>query len=826
VPSLTRSIAFALLLAALLPATAPGKPDLPQAASIDSISPAVADRGALVTITGNGFGAQNVRITVDGRPAKVMSATGSTATFRVPPLAGPGNTIVSATNPGGQTGTIALHIRFDGVSTPVLAGGAATATIGHGGGSLTAGSVTLTVPAGALSEDERITMTPLADLADSPLEGTLIGGVRLEPEGLRFLRPATLTMPLPAGGAAADILGFGSAGDGRELHLRPRTITGGIVALELWHFSTGGASSGGATAAAILQSHTPSSAEQQALQRITIAEAACVLEQAQGITGGPACANERPESVRALFDWYINAVRPGLQGAGNAPSFDAEVALVEWLAWQAEVARVFRNSAPPQCGTLQNECDQAHGLATTAVGAHAQRRLNNCTGTSLASQMRDVARMADFAGAGALDLTTLTPPLPDATNGDLLHDCAHLRIDVLDFPAIPALLHTNTLRGRVVTDVKNGADRTDVPFTLTVDGTLVGSAAGGSFQTTLTPTGAPLNATLEAEATNPALQITAFTAVEHLVRLQVRDRLQFQALSSTSVPAGGSITLRVRVAGDDMAGMAIVIGGPGTTNPSPLLTNGQGEATAVFTVLPGATQPNDVVTAVLPDGTSAGINITIAPNVIVSLSPNAVLLNAGAAQNFTASVFGSFLGVTWSTSGGGQIVTTGSLTARYEAGSTPGTFSVTATSISDPTRSATATVTIQAPASVEGLYIGDLCVKGFFQNDFSCIPNMQLAYQCSLESKVQPGRVCGWFASAGALQVPNMATFCQIETNGTSAGGAFTGRITFCRFAPPTARQAGAQINGSVGNGLLSFTLVATDPDGSVLEERFIGTKF
>ena len=61
---------------------------------------------------------------------------------------------------------------FDGTATPVLEQAeAVSATIGRSGGSLAAGGLTLTVPAGALSEDHSITMTPLTDLADSPLEG-------------------------------------------------------------------------------------------------------------------------------------------------------------------------------------------------------------------------------------------------------------------------------------------------------------------------------------------------------------------------------------------------------------------------------------------------------------------------------------------------------------------------------------------------------------------------------------------------------------------------------------------------------------------------------
>lgn len=693
----------AVLGATVLAGSAASKTDSAQAVGISSISPAVADRGGVVSITGHGFGARNLEVTVGGIAAELLSATGSKASFRVPALAGPGRVLVRATNPGGRVGEIGLMVRFDGVATPVLSGGAATATIGRSGGSLTAGGLTLAVPPGALSGDERITMTPLRDLAHSPLEGLLIGGVRLEPEGLRFLYPATLTMPLSAGVATSEVLGFGSAGNGSELHLQPHTIAGGTITLRLWHFSTAGAAAGGATAARAMQTHQPSSAEQQALQRIAAAQQACQAELASGSFSGPACANVRSEGVRALFDWYVNAVRPGLEAAGNAPSFVAEESLADWLAWEAEVRLLFLNDPPPACGTLQSECVAAHLLARDAVRAHADRRLDNCTGTSLASQLRDVARMADFAGAGAIDITGPPLNLPDATSGALLRECAHLEIEVTDFPAIAALNVGNTLQGQVTVDVHTGPDRTDVPFTLLVDGALVSTAADGTFQTTLTPTaaGQPLDIELEAEATNPSLQNTAFSDIHDLTR-PTRQRLLLVAQGPTTVPAGGTLDLRVLVAGDGMTDdVTLTVGGLGSVGPTPVTPNAQGEATAVYTAPSSAVNPNAQVIATLLDGTSATVPITIAVVVTVSLSPTSATLAAGGTQNFTATVSNSLLGVTWSATGG-EIVTTGSTTARYEARSTAGTFSVTATSKADLTKSATATVTIASgpPARV------------------------------------------------------------------------------------------------------------------------------
>jgi hypothetical protein len=77
-----------LLLSLVFGAAVAGGPaaTAPAPLRVTSISPAVADRGELVTITGEGFGARNLEVTVGGDPVELVSATGSRASFRVPLL--------------------------------------------------------------------------------------------------------------------------------------------------------------------------------------------------------------------------------------------------------------------------------------------------------------------------------------------------------------------------------------------------------------------------------------------------------------------------------------------------------------------------------------------------------------------------------------------------------------------------------------------------------------------------------------------------------------------------------------------------------------------
>ena len=56
---------------------------------------------------------------------------------------------------------------------------------------------TLTFPNGALFNDEKITLTPVTSVDGLPFSGGLVGGVLMAPDGLRLLKPASLTIESP-----------------------------------------------------------------------------------------------------------------------------------------------------------------------------------------------------------------------------------------------------------------------------------------------------------------------------------------------------------------------------------------------------------------------------------------------------------------------------------------------------------------------------------------------------------------------------------------------------------------------------------------------------
>src|SRR6185295_18666562 len=111
--------------------------------------------------------------------------------------------------------------------------------------------------------------------------------------------------------------------------------------------------------------------------------------------------------------------------------------------------------------------------------------------------------------------------------------------------------------------------------------------------------------------------------------------------------------------------------------------------------------PGDIVNITSTVGTQANrpiltVVVGSGPGVQVTISPTSASVATGATKQFTATVANATdTGVTWTATGG-----TISSSGLYTAGTTPGTFSVTATSMLDPTKSASSTVTVGSPQPI------------------------------------------------------------------------------------------------------------------------------
>jgi len=152
--------------------------------------------------------------------------------------------------------------------------------------------------------------------------------------------------------------------------------------------------------------------------------------------------------------------------------------------------------------------------------------------------------------------------------------------------------------------------------------------------------------------------------------------------SSSSLPSGKSQQFSANVSGTSNTAVTWKASG-GSISSGGMYTAPMSAGSFVVT----ATSMADTTKSA-----SAAVSVTAAATVAVTISPGSASLSAGGSQQFTAAVSGnSNTAVTWSATGG-SVSTSG----LYTAPSAAGTYTVTATSAADTTKSASAGVTVSA----------------------------------------------------------------------------------------------------------------------------------
>ena len=183
-------------------------------------------------------------------------------------------------------------------------------------------------------------------------------------------------------------------------------------------------------------------------------------------------------------------------------------------------------------------------------------------------------------------------------------------------------------------------------------------------------------------ATNSGGSVTATTTVTVTAGTAVAVAI---SPTSASLVTGATRQFTATVTGTSNTAVTWTATG-GTVSTTGLYTAGTTAGT--FTVKAASAQDST-------KSASATITITIPQPVGVGISPaNATLFPSGT-QQFTATVTNaSNTAVTWAATGGAV-----SLTGLYTAGTATGSFMVTATSVQDSTKSASATITITAQST-------------------------------------------------------------------------------------------------------------------------------
>jgi hypothetical protein len=274
--------------------------------------------------------------------------------------------------------------------------------------------------------------------------------------------------------------------------------------------------------------------------------------------------------------------------------------------------------------------------------------------------------------------------------------------------------------------------------------------------------------------------------------------------ASTTLITSGSTTFTAAVAnsGDTAVTWTVTEGAAGGT------VTGGGVYTAPAT--PGTYHV--VATSRADTSKTATATVTVVPPVSVAVTPSTATLVTSAAATFTATVANATdTSVSWSVTGGasGGTVTVGGV---YTAPATPGTYQVVATSHADPSKTATATVTVVLPVSVVVAPSAATLVTSAAATFTATVAN---ATDTSVSWMVAEGAAGGTVTSGGVYTAPTSAgTFHVVATSVADGTKSATATVTVVLPISITISPASTTL---ITSGSATFTAtVANSTDTAV----------
>ncbi len=294
-------------------------------------------------------------------------------------------------------------------------------------------------------------------------------------------------------------------------------------------------------------------------------------------------------------------------------------------------------------------------------------------------------------------------------------------------------------------------------------------SAGGLYTAPLVvPSPAQVNVTATS-VVDPSKSSTAVVTVIPPVSVKILP-------PAAQVAVGNKQQFKATVTGTTNAAVSWSLSGSGCSST----TCGAVSPTGLYTapsVVPKPPLVTLTATSAEDPTKSATAQLTITPPVTVSISPVSAQVVVNGQQQFTATVTGSTNAlVSWSVAGSGcgggacGTITSAGLYTAPSAVPNPPQVSVTATSVADPTKSATAGVTVRAPIAVSVTpAVAQVLVGAHQQFTGTVTGTSGTSVSWSVSGAGCSGATCGTVSSGGLYTAPSVTpTPPQVSVTATS----------------------------------------------------------
>ena len=249
--------------------------------------------------------------------------------------------------------------------------------------------------------------------------------------------------------------------------------------------------------------------------------------------------------------------------------------------------------------------------------------------------------------------------------------------------------------------------------------------------------------------------------------------------------------------------------------------------------VPSPAQVSVTATSVIDPTKSATASLTIVLPVAVSISPSSVQVNAGLQTQFTETVANTAnTAVTWSVTGSGctgaacgTISTTGLYTAPSSVPS-PSRVSVTVTSVADPTKSASASVTILPPVAVTLSPTTTQVITGHQRQFTATVANTtNTAVTWSLAGSGCTGAACGTISSTGLYTAPpSVPSPAHVSVTATSLADATKSATSSVTIILPVAVTLSPTMAQVVTGGQQQFSATVANNTNTAVTWSIAGS--